>query len=172
MIILLTGPTGAGKTDTSWALLQEIGKIVFLDCDWFASRVPFAWENETDVESVYQSLSLIIEYHKQRGEMNFVIPLTYEMAILFEKFENYFSKHNLPIKAFRLRCGEQELERRIRVRDRILWQKQQELNSMLKMQEDFDNAFTDEKLFRLIDTTSKSETEVALEIVSLAIFDF
>jgi thymidylate kinase len=167
MIILLTGPTGSGKTDTSWALLQQLAKIIFLDCDWFASRVPFQWENEADVESVYQSLSLMIEFHINHGEKNFVITLTYEMAILFEKFKTYFSKHPYPIKAFRLRCSEQELERRIRGRDRILWQKQQELNSMLNMQEDFDNSFKDEELFKLIDTTKLSEREVAMLIVSL-----
>lgn len=39
MIIILTGPTGVGKTDTSWALLQQFEQLVFLDADWFASRI-------------------------------------------------------------------------------------------------------------------------------------
>jgi hypothetical protein len=171
MIILLTGPTGSGKTDTSWALLQQFKNIVFLDCDWFASRVPFQWENEADVESVYQSLSLMINFHIDRGEKNFVIPLTYEMAVLYEKYKSYFSKFNLPINTFRLRCTEQELERRIRGRDRIMWQKQQELGGMLKVQGDFDKVFGDEKVFKLIDTTMLSEREVAMRIMSLVEMD-
>ena len=63
MIILLTGPTGVGKTDTSWALLQQLSRIVFLDCDWFASKVPFDWKKESDVDSIFQALSLRIDFH-------------------------------------------------------------------------------------------------------------
>jgi chloramphenicol 3-O-phosphotransferase len=57
MIILITGPTGAGKTDTSWALIERAAPMVFLDCDWFAARMPFSWQRPADVESVYQPAS-------------------------------------------------------------------------------------------------------------------
>lgn len=166
MIILLTGPTGAGKTDTSWALLQQFSQIVFLDCDWFASRIPFSWENETDVESVFHALSLMIDFHIKRNETNFVIPLTFQMAQLFNPYQYYFSKYHLPIYPFRLRCSEQELERRIQERDRVKWQKQQELDGMLQAQNDFDQFFPNNDLFQLIDTTHLSEREVAKHIVS------
>lgn len=166
MIILLTGPTGVGKTDTSWALLQQINRIVFLDCDWFASRVPFNWKNESDIETVFQALSLMIDFHIKQGNDNFVIPLTLEMALYLNKYKNYFSNNNLAIHAFRLRCKEHELQRRIRERDRNHWQKQEELNGMLEAQTTFDNQFPDNKIFKLIDTTELSEREVALEIVS------
>lgn len=166
MIILLTGPTGSGKTDTSWALLQQFQNIVFLDCDWFASRVPFDWEK--DLESVYQALSLMIDFHIKRNETHFVITLTLQMAALFEQFKTYFTKHQLPVHAFRLRCIEHELERRIRSRDRILWQKEEELNNMLKHQEDFDRLFPNDEIFKLIDTSTLSEREVAMMITSMA----
>lgn len=161
MIIVLTGPTGTGKTDTSWALLQQSDRMVFLDCDWFASRVPFAWENEADVESVYKALAVMVDFHIKRGEQNFVIPITLEMATLFQKYQTYFASFNLPIKAFRLRCSEQELERRVHERERIPWQKQQELGGIAKAQNDFDMLFPDDEIFKLIDTTHSSEREVA-----------
>jgi broad-specificity NMP kinase len=164
MIILLTGPTGAGKTDISWALLQQFDRMVFLDCDWFASRVPFAWQNESDVESVFQSLAVMIEFHIKRSEKNFVVTLMLEMAKCFEKYSAYLTRWCLPVKAFRLRCSEQELERRIRGRDRIAWQQQQELSSMLQMQKEFDTLFPTNEIFTLFDTTILSEQEVAARI--------
>lgn len=166
MIILLTGPTGTGKTDTSWALLQQFDRMVFLDCDWFASRVPFSWENESDVISVFQSLSLMIEFHLKRGDKNFVIPLTLEMAKLLKKNEIYFSKWNLPIKSFRLRCSEQELAKRIGERNRIEWQKDKELNNFLVAQKRFDLLFPNDDLFKLIDNTQISEDETAIQIAT------
>lgn len=166
MIILLTGPTGSGKTDTSWALLQQFEQMIFLDCDWFASRVPFSWEEEQDVESVYRALSSMLDFYIKNENRNFVIPLTYQMAILYQKFNHYFKKENLKIASFRLRCSEHELERRIRERDRNLWQKQQELNDMLEAQNAFDDKFPNNNIFKLIETTELSEHEVAIKIAS------
>lgn len=165
MIILITGLTGTGKTDTSWALLQQVSRIVFLDCDWFASRVPFNWQNESDVETVFQALSLMIDFHIKNGSDNFVIPLTMEMAFHLNKYKFYFSKFNLAIHAFRLRCKEHELERRIRERDRNHWQKQEELNGMLEAQTTFDKQYPNNEVFNLIDTTELSEREVAQKIL-------
>lgn len=168
MIILLTGPTGCGKTDTSWALLQQFDQMVFLDSDWFASRIPFSWEKEEDVESIYQALSVMLDFYIKKRKQNFVIPITYEMAILYKTFQHYLLKENLKIKGFRLRCSEQELERRIKERDRIHWQKQQELNCMLQVQNDFDRNFTNDAIFKLIDTTTLSERETAIKITDIA----
>lgn len=167
MIILLTGPTGTGKTDTSWALLQQYKQMIFLDCDWFASRVPFNWENNSDVESVFEALSQMIDFYCKKNMNIFVIPLTLQMAQRLDNFHHCFSKFNLPIHAFRLRCEEHELERRIRERDRVPWQKQEELNRMLEAQSDFDILFPDHKTFQLLDTTRLSEREVAIKIVSI-----
>lgn len=165
MIILLTGPTGVGKTDTSWSLLTKLNQIIFLDCDWFASRIPFSWENETDVESIFQAICLMIDYHKQRQENNFVITLTIQMAKFYKKYEYYFSKWQLPIHAFRLRCSNQELAKRIYRRSRIDWQKQEELNSISIVQQVFDNLFGDSSIFKLIETTDLTEDEAAAKIL-------
>ena len=57
MIICITGPTSVGKTDASWALIELAAPMVFLDRDWFASRRPFSWNSQSDVESVSQGLA-------------------------------------------------------------------------------------------------------------------
>ena len=85
MIIALTGPTGVGKTDTSWALVEQAPPMVFLDCDRFAARIPFSWKLESDVESVYQALSVMLDFHTSRAAARFVIPLTLEMAASYAR---------------------------------------------------------------------------------------
>lgn len=166
MIILLTGPTGTGKTDTAWALLREIPEIVFLECDWFASRVPFDWKSTADLESVFQALSIMIDFHVKRNRELFVITLTLEMAATLERYQHYFSDCGLPMRMFRLRCDDDELENRINSRDRIEEQKQEELSVMLNHQREFDALFPNDDVFQLIDTTHLTEGEAAAVIRS------
>lgn len=165
MIILLTGPTGSGKTDTSWTLLENVKEMVFLDCDWFASLMPFSWEKESDVEMVYQALSLMIDFYIKKGHENFVITLTAEMALAHQKIDTHFASKNIDLYRFRLRCSEQELLRRISQRDRLETQKQEELKNSIKQQELFDKNFPDNTIFYCIDGTGKTEQQVADQIL-------
>lgn len=166
MIILLTGPTGSGKTGTSWALLEIMQELVFLDCDWFASLKPLSWEKESDVEVVYQALSTMIDFHIQKGNKNFVITLTMEMALVYQKYDHYFISKNMKTYPFRLHCNGQELSRRILQRDRIEVQKQQELKNSVVQQELFDKNFPGSTIFYLIEGTGKTEQQVAHQILS------
>jgi hypothetical protein len=118
MIICITGPTGVGKTDTSWALLDLASPMVFLDCDWFASRVPFSWSSESDVESVYQGISAMLSFYVVRGLRRFVVPLTVEMARAFKRHRHHLDQSGLPIFQFQLVCHDDELRMRISQRDR------------------------------------------------------
>lgn len=165
MIIILTGPTGSGKTDTSWALLGNVRDIVFLDCDWFASLQPFSWKKESDVEMVYQAISIMIDFHIKKSHKNFVITLTSEMAIAHEKIRTYFATKNMDLYCFRLRCDQQELQRRISHRDRLEVQKQHELKNSLVQQELFDSEFPSNDIFYQIDGNHKTEQQIALEIL-------
>lgn len=167
MIIVLTGPSGVGKTDVSWALLEQFENMVFLDCDWFASRVPFSWKKEADVKSVFQAISLMIEFHLNRGDKNFVIPITLEMAMHYQKYEHFFTKWKSPVRAFRLRCSNQELIKRIHDRDRIDSQKEQELAGMIQAQKTFDTLFAEDFLFHMINTTKLTEQKVAQQLYEL-----
>jgi hypothetical protein len=102
MIVFLTGPTGSGKTDTAWGLVAALDGIVFLDCDWFASRSSFSWKQTADVESVYRAIRSQISFHLGEGRVRFVVTLTSEMAAIFQDNRAAFTQFGLPIHAFRL----------------------------------------------------------------------
>lgn len=127
MIILLTGPTGVGKTDTSWALLEIAPPMVFLDCDWFAARAPFSWSLESDVDSVYEALSVMLDFHMRRGETRFVIPLALEMATSYAERRHYLERFRLPLFPYLLSCGADVLRERVLKRDRNPIQRTREL---------------------------------------------
>lgn len=164
MIILLTGPTGAGKTDTSWELLKLFDEMVFLDCDWLAALVPFSWDKPADVHMIYKALATMIMFHKEQGRTNFVITLTSQLAQAYSALKHYFVETHLPLYAFRLTCHQEELQRRILQRDRLQEQKEAELKNALLQQAFFERQFSDERLFTIIDTTRLTEQEVALQI--------
>ena len=158
MIILLTGPSGVGKTDTSWAIVAQSDHMVFLDCDWFASYPPFSWQRDADVEAVYQALSLLLGFHLRRGARHFVVPLTIEMAFSFARHRHHFDRHGLPLCPFRLHCNDKVLFQRINERDRPDFQKRAELEGALRAQRAFDPLCSD---FSLLDTSALDSDTVA-----------
>lgn len=162
MIIVLTGPTGSGKTDASWGLLKVFNNMVFLDCDWFGSMQPFSWENRSDVAMVYELLGQMIDYHMARGKKRFVIILKGQMASVYTQYQDLFISKKLPVYNFRLRCSDQELLKRIDLRHGI--NKKQEEQNALRAQKFFDTAFPSNNLFMLVDTMNLSESEVVRKI--------
>jgi hypothetical protein len=161
MILFLTGPTGSGKTDTSWALIQAFDDLVFLDCDWFASRSNFAWTDAADVASVYRAVRSQIDFHRSEGRNNFVVTLALEMATMFEEVVAGFV--GAPIFAFRLLATLDVLAQRIDERGRP--QKEQEKANAISQQRAFDRLFPDDRIFMPIDTTGLESEDVAGLIV-------
>lgn len=164
MIIVLTGPTGVGKTDASWALMELAPPMVFLDCDWFAARVPFSWKLESDVESVYQSLSVMLDYHTRRAAARFVIPLTLEMAVSYVRNRHYLDRFQLPLFHFRLSCSADLLRERVLKRDRNPAQRSWELDVITSQVQ------TSERLpdtFIPIDVSAMGEHAVARKILDM-----
>jgi len=159
MIVFLTGTTGSGKTDTSWALVSLLPELVFLDCDWFASRSPFSWQRGDDVESVYRAIRSQIAFHRGEGRSNFVVTLTLEMAMRFP--ENCDSFGELPIHAFRLVASNDTLRARIIGRDRA--QKAEELENALRQQAELARLSVD--VFTPIETDGLDAQDVATAIV-------
>jgi dephospho-CoA kinase len=166
MIICITGPTGVGKTDTSWALIERGAPMVFLDCDWFASRVPFSWSSESDVESVFQAIAVMLRFHVTRGITRFIVPITVEMALSFKQHRHYFEKVGLPVRTFQLYCPEEQLRRRISARDRAPEQKSAELEAIRNQRRHCSGLVS---AFQVIDTSSLDERAVAEKIWSAAV---
>lgn len=164
MIIVLTGPTGSGKTDTSWALVALTNNMVFLDCDWFASLQPFTWDKQSDVQMVYEALSDMINFYSSKGHNNFIITLTSQMAALCDKYGFYLRKKGNPTYAFRLRCDEETLKQRIMERNRL--QKHDEHKNSLEQQRFFDTCFPDNEIFTCVDSMS-DERSVARNILKI-----
>jgi broad-specificity NMP kinase len=162
MIIILTGPTGSGKTDTSWELLKVFNNIVFLDCDWFASMQPFSWDKKSDVAMVYELLAQMMDYHLLHGKKRFVVTLTGQMAALYSEYQNLFISKKLPIYLFWLRCSDQNLIERIDLRSHV--NKKQQEQKALRQQQFFDKMFLNNSLFMLVDTANLNESEVVRKV--------
>ena len=163
MILLITGATGVGKTDTSWALVELAQPMVFLDCDWFAARLPFSWQSESDVESVYQALSVMLEHHTRRAAARFVIPLTPEMATSYSRNGHYLERFQLPLFRFRLSCSAELLRERVLKRDRNPVQRSCELEaipSQLRVCETLSD-------FMPVDVSALDEHAAARKILSM-----
>jgi thymidylate kinase len=168
MIILITGPTGSGKTDTCWELMKQFDSIVFLDCDWFANFKPFSWQNQSDVELVYAAIATMIVFHAQNNKSNFVVTLTLEMAQRYNQMRTYFEDFGMPIRGFRLTCAPDEAQRRIKLRDRMESQKNEELDNTRIQQQMFERLFLADAFFVKIDNTMLTEEETALKIKEIA----
>ncbi len=162
MIIILTGPTGCGKADTSWELLKVFNNIVFLDCDWFASMQPFSWDKKSDVAIVYELLGQMMDYHLLHGKKRFVVTLTSQMAAVYPEYQNLFMSKKLPLYLFWLRCSEQNLIQRIDLQNRV--NKKQEEQNALRQQRFFDTTFLNNSLFMFVDVANLSKPEIVRKI--------
>lgn len=162
MIVVLTGPSNSGKTETSLELLKIFNNMVFLDCDWFASMQPFSWEKKSDIAMVYELLAHMVDYHLQHGKKRFVITLTSQMATVYTEYQHLFNSKKIPVYSFRLRCSEQNLVQRIELRNRV--NKKQEEQNALKQQRFFDATFPTSAHFMLVDVTNLSESEVVRKV--------
>jgi len=90
MIIILTGSTVSGKTDTAWAVVSLHARIVFLENDCFAYRKPFDPSNREDLITMYDQLLLNVQFHRQRGIKDYVVTLSPPMAVIFPEMKFRF----------------------------------------------------------------------------------
>ena len=162
MIVILTGPIGSGKTSTAWGLLKIFNNMVFLDCDWFAAMQPFSWDKKSDIAMIYEILARMIDFHEAQGKKRFVITLNSQMAAAYKDFVHLFMVKKMPIYAFRLKCEDQILLKRIEARNNVN-KKQEEINS-LKQQHFFDAAFPLVHPFMPVGVGSANESELVRKI--------
>ena len=166
MMLVLTGPTGSGKTDTSWALLALMNGAVFLDCDWFASRSGFDWNDAAEVDSVYRAMVSQLAFHVADRRHRFVLTLTLEMARIFEVRRADVARFSPVAAAIRLTCAPDLLTERIRSRGRD--QHLREIADARLQAAVFDTLFPSASVFTPINTSHRSPDMVAAMIMKHA----
>lgn len=162
MLIILTGPIGSGKTEVAWGLLKIFNNMVFFESDWFAAMQPFSWDKKSDVAMVYESIAQMIKFHEKTGKTRFVVTLTSQMATTFLEFQTLMNPKQMPVRAFRLRCNDEQLKQRIQKRNHI-HKSSQEVNA-LRQQKFFDTTFNSNTPFMLVDVTHLNEQEVVRKV--------
>jgi GrpB-like predicted nucleotidyltransferase (UPF0157 family)/predicted kinase len=120
MIIIINGPLGIGKTETTWKLLEHFERAVMLDGDHIGAVVPFEIYDPERIEYLYQTLRHLVAWHVEHGYRNFVLDYVFEEPESLARLRHLLSDLDDEIYAFRLVCAEAEMERRIRRRARLL----------------------------------------------------
>ncbi len=162
MLILVTGPIGAVKTELSYGLLKVFNQMVILNGEWFAAMQPFSWDKKSDVATVYQSLALMIQFHEKLGKTRFVLILNYQMAIQIKEFLPMLNPKQMPVRAFRLRCSDDQLQHRSQLSN--LENKNTDMVNLVRQQKLFDGAFLTNIPFMVVDVTHLNEQETVRRV--------
>ena len=117
MIIILNGPLGIGKTQTSWALVRHFPRAVMLDADYVAEFHPFDYYNDEHLAYAHATLRVLAGHHVSHGFQHFVINWIFETPFQLDRLKRLLGDLGLPIYAFRLVCAPAEVERRVRRRN-------------------------------------------------------
>jgi GrpB-like predicted nucleotidyltransferase (UPF0157 family) len=128
MIVIINGPLGVGKTETSWQLLEKFDRAVMLDGDYIGAVHPFDLQDETRVAYLYQTLVLLVGYHRKNGYTDFVINYVFETADSLALLRQQLTALDQQTYAFRLVCSLPVLIDRISKRnthgDLLAWELQ------------------------------------------------
>jgi chloramphenicol 3-O-phosphotransferase len=116
MIIIINGPLGIGKTETSWELLTLFDRAVMLDGDYLGAVQPFEIYDANRVAYLYETLRLVAGYHYAHGYENLVINYVFETRESLADLLRLLADLDEQLFTFRLTCSEEEIERRIRKR--------------------------------------------------------
>ena len=126
MIIIINGPLGVGKTETSWKLIEHFDKAIMLDGDYIVAAHPFEIYNDARIEYLYETIAHNVAWHVAHGYHNFVVNYVFEQPESLAKLRHLLSAYDDVTYAFRLTCDVDEFERRIRTRstdpDRLRWE--------------------------------------------------
>ena len=129
-VIGITGPSGVGKTDTGWDILEKLNgnniSSALLDVDWLANIRPFDWSKTNDVLFVLDELQLITLQHVKRKTQVLILPYCYEVADNIEIYEKFCIQNGIVFNKFCLICDLDTIKARILNRYRNETQKQNE----------------------------------------------
>ncbi len=113
MIVIINGPLGIGKTETSWHLLRRFERAAMLDGDYIGAVQPFEIYDDARVEYLYQTIHHAAAWHEAHGYHDFVVNYVFETPETLARLRHLLSDLDDEIYAFRLVCDEAEMERRI-----------------------------------------------------------
>lgn len=116
MIIVISGPLGVGKTQTSWALLELIEQCVMIDGDFVTALNPFTFRNPADLDYLYATTKQLIGWHYAHGFRHTIFNYVYETADSFQRRMAELAEADAPVHAFYLAVDPDEAERRVRTR--------------------------------------------------------
>jgi broad-specificity NMP kinase len=151
MIILINGPLGVGKTETSWGLLRRFDRAVMLDGDYVASFHPRDYSNPEHMEYAFETFRVLAEHHHGHGIDNIVINWVFESAEALGRLCLALNGIGLPINTFHLRCDSDVIAERIRRRN--LPDVEQELRRSRELVDIMEKAALGGDLGMEIDTT-------------------
>ena len=168
MIVIINGPLGIGKTQTSWELLAMFPRAAMLDGDYIGAVQPFEIYDDQRVDYLYETITHMAHYHQQHGYPNIVVNYVFETPESLADLRGRLCAIDDVTYAYRLTCSDEEMERRIRVRfsglthdpDSLAWELQR-FRQLIQIQEI--NARRGD-LGYVIDTTSKTARQVAQAI--------
>ena len=147
MIIIINGPLGVGKTETSWQLIEHFDKAIMLDADYIVAAHPFEIYNDARIDYLYETLAHNVAWHVAHGYHNFVVNYVFEKPESLAKLRHLLSVYDDVTYAFRLTCAPDEIERRIRARstdpDGLRWESIYEQVAVGYSEKRSDYQFTD-----------------------------
>ena len=159
MIIIINGPLGIGKTQTSWALVRRFSRAVMLDADYVAEFHPFDYYNDAHLAYAHATLRVLTAHHISHGFQHFVINWIFETPFQLEQLKRLLADLGPPIYAFRLVCAPEEIERRVRRRN--LPDLDYELQRSRELIDILDRAALTGDLGTPLDTTSLTAEQTA-----------
>lgn len=159
MIIIVNGPLGIGKTETSWHLLEKFNPGVLLDGDYIAAVHPFDYANETQLDYAYKTVGVLVAHHMSHDIAHFVLNWVFETPGQLTRLKRHLQALNRPILTYRLVCSIDEIERRIRKRG--LPQAEAAVRRARELVRIIEQAATTGDLGYVVDTTDLASTIVA-----------
>lgn len=159
MIIVINGPLGIGKTETSWHLIEKCNPGVLLDGDYIAAIHPFDYSNETQLDYAYDTFRVLVSHHVLHDIQDFVLNWVFETPTQLARLRHRLQEVNMPILAYRLVCSMDEIERRIRKRG--LPQVTAEVRRARELVGILEHSAATGDLGHVVDTTTLTSTAVA-----------
>ncbi|MEW6195553.1 MAG: AAA family ATPase [Bacteroidota bacterium] len=159
MIIIINGALGVGKTSVAETIHRKFEKSVHLDGDHIGNVNPFEIYDNNRIKYLYNTLALLVEFHKRNGYPNIVINYVFESPESLNGLISLLVPYDKEIHTYWLTCEKEQQQKRIqgRTRDSIGW----ELNRFIELQNIQRKASMFGFIGKEIDTTMKSIEAIA-----------